>query len=173
MIHSEWMFMWECRCYFAIKKHTNFSAWSWPKPTVFIWWLQISSITASKIAFTSRRPNIPNISTGQSLFDELIFLIIGEYVMNMWNSEKERVLNQIHICIIIRTITITIVIITFDCSIAQNSLVAFLVKLHPCNVYGKCFGRRASQPLDCASAHVPSWRNMNGLHHEHLYTWSV
>lgn len=62
--YQEWM--WWIR--------TNFSARSRPKPSIFIWWLQIWPIASSKVTFTSGRPNVAYISTWKSLFDEFIFL---------------------------------------------------------------------------------------------------
>lgn len=85
-------------------------------------------------------------------------------------THTEKVSNQFHTNALLNQNN---VIITNDCSMAQHSLVASLMRLHPCNVFCRCFWHRANRPLDYASAHVPNWRNTNGLHREHLCTWSV
>lgn len=93
----------------AVNILTDFSTRSRPEPSIFIWWLQICSVTSSKVTFSSWCPDIPNISSGYSLLYEFIFLR-EKYFVKLWIA-KSKANHLVHI----------------------DSLVVSRATQHPCN----------------------------------------
>lgn len=60
----------------ALGGRSNLSARAGPEPAVNIRRLQVSAVTTSKVAFATRRPNVADVSTRDSLLDEFVFLKI-------------------------------------------------------------------------------------------------
>lgn len=58
----------------ALSGGSDLAAGARPEPAVYIGRLQVSAVAASEVAFTSRGPNIPDVTACDPLFDEFIFL---------------------------------------------------------------------------------------------------
>lgn len=58
----------------ALHGGPNLGAGARPKPAVHVGGLQVGPVAACEVAFTPRRPDVPDIGAGYLLLHELVFL---------------------------------------------------------------------------------------------------